>query len=231
MLPSISKYKIYLYLFFLIFLSSIFNFKYLENYKDMFSLKTINIYGVSYNEQINIEKELNKLKNKNIFKINEIHVLKKMAKFNFIEGIYVKKILPSSININLSTTPILGKTFINGEEFYIGKNGKFINSNQIYEEYNTPTVFGEFQIKEFLNLYNILNNQQLQIDSIEQYYFFKNRRWDLVFSNGLILKLPSKNIINSIKIYKKLSDNDKLIETKIIDLRVIDQIIMTNNNE
>ncbi len=59
MLPSISKYKIYLYLFFLIFLSSIFNFKYLENYKDMLSLKTINIYGVSHNERINIEKELN----------------------------------------------------------------------------------------------------------------------------------------------------------------------------
>ena len=28
----------------------------------MLSLKTINIYGVSHNERINIEKELNKLK-------------------------------------------------------------------------------------------------------------------------------------------------------------------------
>ena len=99
MLPSISKYKIYLYLFFLIFLSSIFNFKYLENYNDMFRLKTINIKGVSNNERINIEEELNKLKNTNIFKINEFKDLKKLAKFNFIDGIYVKKIFPSSINI------------------------------------------------------------------------------------------------------------------------------------
>ena len=51
MLPSISKYKLYLYLFFLIFLSSIFNFRFLENYQDMFSLKTINIDGVSYKEK------------------------------------------------------------------------------------------------------------------------------------------------------------------------------------
>ena len=231
MLPLISKYKLYLYLFFLIFLSSIFNFKFLEHYQDKFSLKTININGVSYKEKKNIEEELNNLKNTNIFKIRDNKVLEKLTKFNFIESINVKKIIPSSINVNLSKTSILGKTFINGEKFYIGKNGKFINSNQIYEKYNTPTVFGEFQIKEFLNLYNILNNQQLQIDNIEQYYFFKNRRWDLVFSNGLILKLPSKNIINSIKIYKKLLDNDYLTKTKIIDLRVIDQIIMTNNNE
>ena len=228
---SISKYKLYLYFFFLIFLSSIFNFKYLENYNDMFRLKTINIKGVSYNERINIEEELNKLKNTNILKINEFYVLKKLDKFNFIEDIYVKKILPSSININLSTTSILGKTFLNGEEFYIGKNGKFINSNQIFEKHKTATIFGKFEVKEFLNLYNILNSQHLKINEIDYYYYFKNRRWDLVFSNGLILKLPAKNKKDSIKIFKKLIDNNKLINTKIIDLRVSNQIIMTNNNE
>ena len=89
----------------------------------MFRLKTINIKGVSNSERINIEEELNNLKNTNIFKINEFKVFKKLAKFNFIDGIYVKKIFPSSININLSMTTILGKTFLNGEEFYIGKNG------------------------------------------------------------------------------------------------------------
>jgi len=167
----------------------------------MFRLKTINIKGVSYNERINIEEELNKLKNTNIFKINEIKVFKKLATFNFIDGIYVKKIFPSSININLSMTTILGKTFLNGEEFYIGKNGKFINSNQFFEKYKTATVFGTFEVKEFLDLYNILNSQQLEINEIDYYYYFKNRRWDLVFSNGLTLKLPAKNKKDSIKIF------------------------------
>ena len=55
MLPSISKYKLYLYLFILMFLSSIFNPKFLENYQNMFSLKTININGVSLNEKKKIE--------------------------------------------------------------------------------------------------------------------------------------------------------------------------------
>ena len=231
MLQLTNKNKLYLYLFFLIFLSSIFNFKYLENYKDMLSLKTINIYGVSYNERKNIEKELNKIKSTNIFKINKFNVLKKMDKFNFIEDINVKKILPSSININLSTTSIIGKTFLNGEEFYIGKNGKFINSNQIFKKYKTATVFGKFEVNEFLNLYNILNSQQLKINEIDYYYYFKNRRWDLIFSNGLILKLPSKNKKKSIKIFKEFKDKDKLTNTKIIDLRVSNQIIMTNKND
>ena len=53
----------------------------------------------------------------------------------------------------------------------------------------------------------------------------------LVFSNDLVVKLPSKNKSDSIKIYKQLMDNDNLINTKIIDLRVFNQIIMTNKNE
>ena len=231
MLQSISKYKLYLYLFFLIFLSSIFNFKFLENYQDKFRLKSININGVSYKEKKYIEEELNQLKNKTIVKLKENNVLEILTKFNFIESIYVKKIIPSTININLLKTSILAKTFINGEEFYIGKNGKYINSNQISKKYKTATVFGKFEIKEFLNLYNILNNHQLEISNIEQYYYFKNRRWDLVFSNDLVLKLPSKNKSDSIKIFKQLMDNDNLINTKIIDLRVFNQIIMTNKNE
>ena len=231
MLQSISKYNLYLYLFFLIFLSSIFNFKFLENYQDKFRLKSINIDGVSYKEKKYIEEELNNLKNKSIFDIKKNNVLEILTKFNFIESIYVKKIIPSSININLSKTSILGKTFINGEEFYIGKNGEFINHNQILEKYTTPTVFGEFEIKEFLNLYNILNNHQLEIGNIEQYYYFKNRRWDLVFSDDLVLKLPSKNKSDSIKIFKQLMDNDNLTNIKIVDLRVFNQIIMTNKNE
>ena len=81
MLPSISKYKLYLYLFFLIFLSSIFNFKFLENYQEKFNLKIINISGVSIKEKKNIENELNKLKNTNIFKITETNILENLNKF------------------------------------------------------------------------------------------------------------------------------------------------------
>ena len=228
---STSKYKLYLYIFFLIFLTSIFNFKFLDNYQGKFSLKKININGVSYKEKKNIEEELSDLKNINIFKIKEDKVLEILTNFNFLESINVKKVIPSSININLSKTSVLGKTFINGEEFYIGKNGKFINSNQIFEKNKTPTIFGEFGIKEFLKFYNILNSQNVEVSNIEEYYYFKNRRWDLVFSNGIILKLPSKNIKDSIKIYKQLLDNDKLSNTKILDLRVFNQIIMTNKNE
>ncbi len=228
---SINKNKLYLYLFFLIFLSSIFNFQILENYKDNFSIKKININGLSLHEKKIVEDELNNLKNKNIFKLDKKIILEKLNKFNFLEKIYVKKAMPSSININLQKTNILGKTLRNGKSFYIGQNGKFINSDQLLEKNITASVFGDFNISDFLILQEILKNLQVENKKIEKYFYYKNKRWDILFFNGLTLKLPPKNIEKSVRIYKQLFDSDNLVNKKIVDLRVNNQIILTNNNE
>ena len=231
MLQSISRLKLYLYLLFFVFLSSIFNFKLIENFQDRFILKQVNINGLSNNEKKIIESELSNFQNINIFKLSEDKLIESLDKFNFLENISVNKIIPSTININLSKTSILGKTILNGEKFYIGENGKFINSNQLFEKNDVATVFGNFKIDEYLNLLKILKDHNLNINTIKKYYYYKNKRWDILFSNELTLMLPSKNIENSIKIYKKLLDNGNLINTKIVDLRIINQIILTKNNE
>ncbi len=227
---SINKYRLYLYLFFFIFLSSIINLQFLEIYKNKFLIKQINIIGLPINEKKIIENELKNFKNTNIFELNEDKILRALNKFNFLDKIYVRKIIPSTINIDLSKTSILGKTFVNQENLYVGKNGKFIKSNQVFETKNVSTIYGDFNVKEFLELINILNNNRLDINKIREYYYFKNKRWDLLFYSGVTLKLPSQNIDESIKIYKNLSDNINLIDKKIIDLRVLNQIILTNNN-
>ena len=174
--PSINKYKLYLYFFFLIFLSSTFNIQFSKSFKNKFSLKQINIEGLSDDEKKIIEIELNDLKNINIFKLSKDKVVDKLNKFNFLENTYVKKIVPSSLKINLTKTHILGKTLLNGEEFYIGKNGKFINSDQINLRKETPQIFGEFNINEFLNLQKILDNYQLKNLKIQKYFYYKNKK-------------------------------------------------------
>ena len=158
-------------------------------------------------------------------------VLEELIKFNFLESIYVNKVIPSTINVNISKTSILGKTIKKGKKFYIGKNGNFINSNLLSEQNNLPSVFGDFQIDEYINLIEKLKKNEIDLANIKRYYYYKNKRWDLLFSNNLTLMLPSKRDEESIKIYKKLLDNNDLMNIKIIDLRVSNQIILTNNND
>ena len=124
------------------------------------------------NEKKNIQNELNNFQNENIFKLNKDKVLEKLNKFNFIENVYVNKIMPSSININLSKTSILGKTLINGELFYIGKNGKFINSNQFINKIIYQSIWRILNIEEYLNLLNVLKMQNLDLKKIQKLLLF-----------------------------------------------------------
>ena len=228
MLTLTNKYKLYLYIFFFVFLSSIFNLQFLENYQDKFRIIKININGLSINEKQKIENELVNLKNRNIFKLNKEKILENLNKFNYLENIYVNKVMPSSIILDISKTSILGKTSRNGELFYIGENRKLINSNQISELNDISSVFGDFKISEYLNLLTILKKYQLDLKKIESFFYFKNKRWDILFTNGVTLMLPSKTLEESIIIYKKLLINEKLTNVKIIDLRISNQIILTN---
>ena len=86
----------------------------------------------------------------------------------------MKVTISSSININLSKTSILGKTFVNGEEFYIGKNGEFINHNQIFEQYKIQTAITALKNENsFLKLV-ILNGLKLIIGIINSFPYFMN---------------------------------------------------------
>jgi len=225
---SINKKKIYFYLLIFLFVSTSFNFNLLKKIKEIGLINSINVKGLSLDEEIIIKEELKIILNSNIFFLNKDLILEKLNQFNFLENIEVQKILPSKININLTKTNFLGSTIIDGEKFYIGSNGKFTISNQVKNEKNLPLVFGKFQINEFLDLQSILNKQEIDVNKINKYYYYRNKRWDLQNENGLILMLPSKDVKASLEIYKKLIDSESLNSIIIVDLRIPNQIILTH---
>ena len=224
---SINKKKIYFYLFIFLFLSTIFNFNLSKKLEEIILINKINIEGISQKEKKLVKKEVNNFINYNIFFINKDQFLQKLSKFNFFDNVKVQKILPSKINIFFEKTNFLGLSIINGKKFYIGNNGKFTLAEKVEIEKNLPMIYGKFQINDFLNLQNILKSEKIDIKQITEYYYYNNKRWDLK-KNGLIIKLPPKNIKTSLNIYKKLADKNRLNQTKIIDLRISNQIIITD---
>ena len=93
------------------------------------------------------------------------------------------------------------------------------------------SVFGDIKVQDFLNLIKKLNRNGIRPSSIDKYYYYKNKRWDLLFFNNQTLMLPPEKYEESIKIYKKLLVSEDLTNALIIDLRVKNQIIVTNKNE
>ena len=65
-------------------------------------------------------------------------------------------------------------------------------------------------------------------DSVKEMEFIERRRWNLIFSNKLIVKLPESNIGKSLENLKKLIERDKILKSNIIevDLRINDRAII-----
>ncbi len=140
MLQSISKKKIYFYLWILILLSSTFNFNIISNFNKLNLIKHINIVGLNEKEKNILEKNLKILINKNIFLINKDEAEKILNNNSFIDTYKIVKVFPSNLLVNVKKTKFVGKTILDGEKFYIGKNGKLTKISLVEKEYNLPQV-------------------------------------------------------------------------------------------
>ena len=213
--------KVLIYFFLLIIVSSIGNYS-INNLKFQ-KIQNINISGL---DEQNNQIILNKIKNlnlKNIFFLNEYEIIKILNSNNLIEKYKVFKKYPSELDVDIKKTTFLAKINIEGKEYLIGSNGKFLNSN--YSNKNLPYIFGNPEINEFLDFKNILDQSSIAYDEIKNFYFFQSKRWDLEMRNGLLIKLPAvsiQNILSNVSVFLKQNNLNQL---KIIDARVKNQII------
>ena len=231
MLQSISKKKIYFYLLILLLLSSTFNFNIISKFNKLNLISDINILGLNKKEKNILEKNLEIFINKNIFLISREEVDKRIRINSFLNNYNIVKIFPSKLLVNVKKTEFVGKTILDGEKFYIGKNGKLTKIFLVEKEYNLPQVFGSFEVNEFLKLQKTLNTNGFNLSKIKKYYYYKSNRWDIENTDNVVLMLPSQNIEKSLKNYGSLLKAKKIIPGQLIDLRMKNKIILKNEKK
>ena len=213
--------KILVYLFIFIILTSINNFKYLD--LKLFKIDHINISGLNNLENINIYNDIKDYKKRNIFFLNNFDFSKKIYSNELVQKFEIFKKYPSTLDVNLTKTNFLGITKIDGIDYIIGSNGKFIKKNNTLID--LPFVFGKIKIDDFLILKEILNKSNFELGEIDSFYYFKSNRWDIKTKKGLIIRLPSQldpNVLNKIN---QIINDVAFRNIKTIDLRQNNQII------
>ena len=210
------------YFFLLILLASINNTN-VNNFKDFDEIKSIKINGLSDHENLNLLKKIKNLNLENIFFLNGNEINRVVKDNTLVENFKIFKNYPSTLYIELEKTKFLAKIKKNGQIFIVGSNGKLINNN--FSKKDLPFIFGNPNIREFLEFKYIIDSSNILYDKIEKIYFFKSKRWDVELDNNTVIKLPEKNIKEALNHANKFLNNS-LIKTKSIDVRVKNQIII-----
>ena len=136
MLQQINK-KIIFYISLVIILGT-FNNKNLKNF-DLPKINMVNIEGIKFNDNEYL-KIMNLIKLNNLLSIQKSQIKEILNSNNLIEEYEVFKKYPSSLEIKIEKTNFLASTNINGKNYLVGSNGKFINT--IGYSKNLPFVFG-----------------------------------------------------------------------------------------
>ena len=228
MLQYIDKKKKFLFLFFiLLFLSSINSKLFVEKKNSFYNLQYIEVKGLERSINLEIEKNLNFLKNTNIFFIDKQVLEDQINKYNFIETYNIVKLYPSKIILELQKTDFLAQTIKNNEIFLIGSNSKFIRTQKFNNYGDLPIVFGKFSAEKFISFKKVLNQSDFNYNDIKEIFFFPSGRIDIKNRDNILIKLPLKNLKESLIIANKIINN-KNFNNNIIDLRISNQLILSN---
>ncbi len=186
--------------------------------------KNIEIYGVNQNESVEIKKIIENLNIENIFSINQINLKKNIDSINIIEKFEIFKNYPSTLEVKIKKTKFVAITKKNGIDYFIGTNGKLIETNDLILK--LPYVFGDLDVEEFISIKNEIEKSNFNFNQISKLYYYKSKRWDIETTKGNIIKLPMENIEKSLNLFVRLSKENKFKDSSIIDFRQKDQIIL-----
>jgi len=217
------KNKVIIYLIFLLILSTT-SGKFLIK-KKIFSLKinNINVFGLTVAKNLEIKNDLNGIFDQNIFFVKKEEISKIFNKHNIIAEYNIKKIYPSTLNINIKPTKFLAK-IINYNNLIVGSNGKIISVEQ--NDKNLPYIFGEFNRKFFLEFMQSVYQSKFNFSEFKNIYFFPSNRWDILTNDDILIKLPKENVSEHLNKVHKIIASTQFKNKNIIDFRVKNYLII-----
>ena len=216
------KNKIIIYLL-LLFILSTTSVRFFETQNIYISkVNKINITGLINADSSKILSELNDLFYKNILLVNKEEIQKVMNKYNIIEEYSIKKVYPSTININIKPTKLVARLSSNNQ--LVGANGKLIIGNRNNEK--LPYIFGEFNSEDFLNIKKKIEQSNFTFTQFKILYFFPSNRWDILTYDNILIKLPHNNIAKSLDLAHKIIISNDLKNKNFIDLRMNNILIL-----
>jgi cell division protein FtsQ len=216
------KKKIIIYLLFLFILSTT-SAKFINDQNTLSSsVSKINITGLSERRNLEILNNLNNFLYESIFVIRKNEIKKILEKHNIIQEFSVKKIYPSTLNIEIKPTKFIARVS-NKSQYLVGANGKLIEDKSNNEL--LPYIFGEFNSHDFLSFKKNIEKSMFSFLNLKELFFFPSDRWDILTDKDILIKLPQENIVASLNLSKKLINNDNFKDYKLIDLRVKNHLV------
>ena len=155
---------IFLYLFLLFSVSTIFNLEATNSLGNFFKVKEIDIKDSIYRQ------EFIKMIDQNIFYIKKESIVNLIEKFPILEKFKINKIYPNTISITLEETKPLAKIIIKNEIFIIGLNGNLFKGKNI--NYDIPIIEDNIELKKINFFLEKIQSSKFDLSLVDKIIFY-----------------------------------------------------------
>ena len=236
-------YLIFIFIFMLFFLLCVyFNLKLIKDYsvnfiesfsyKYNYQLTEINVSNLKYLKEEDVLFFFNSHMNKSIFLVPIQSIAKDIVQDKWVEKIKIISNFKDTLKVSLQEEIPMGIYDNNNQKILFSQNFVILEILDAESNYTELIVFfGENSISNSKNFFSDIEKNFHEF--IKTATFIENRRWNIVLTNSILLKLPEKNVIDAINNYKKIYSNfsnKDLEDIKSIDLRINKQAIIKYKN-
>ena len=188
-----------------------------------FQIKNVIIEGSEKSNISEIENNVTEFKG-NLISLNFNSIKEIVESSEWVKRASIKKVLPSTLKINVTENDPYAIYFQEGKSFLIDLDGSIITEINL-NNYEDDLLFvrGENSpelLEQLIRDISIAFPNLTQ--TLEEVEFIEKRRWNLKLNNKLLVKLPDENIQQSLKNLKQLFEEQEVMESNIIeiDLRI-----------
>ena len=167
-------------------------------------------------------------KDRSIFNIDLSSVYNKIKQNSWVRKVSIERVLPNIIKIKILENQPIAIWQNKKNNKLITANGDIIFDGNVNDFKNDfPIIKGNKSKENISSILEILETNQNFYENIWSLTFINERRWDLHFNQGLVVRLPSKDIKKAWEKIIRLQKNYNVLNLKLteIDLRNPKQIL------
>ena len=167
-------------------------------------------------------------KDGSIFNIDLSSIYNKIKQNSWVKEVSIERVLPNIIKIKILENQPIAIWQNKKNNKLITANGDIIFDGNVNDFKNDfPIIKGNKSKENISSILEILETNQNFYENIWSLTFINERRWDLHFNQGLVVRLPSKDIKKAWEKIIKLQKNYNVLNLKLteIDLRNPKQIL------
>ena len=190
-----------------------------------FAIEDVRVSGNEQTSEIDILQQLGLDGTTSLVALDIAEARRLIAELPWVESVTVRKVYPGTIEVNLTERKAFGIWQHGSDLSLIESSGSVIAPLRDNKFAALPLFVGRDAETAAAAFYDEFSRWPEFRSRVKAFVRVAGRRWDLRLDNGIVVKLPEKDVAGAVKVLSEMEEAHQLLERDIaaVDLRLEDR--------